>query len=102
MAHDTPEAAALPLTLRGKTVLVTGAARRVGATIARTLHAAGANLVLHYRSSADDATALATELNTLRPASATLAECDLLETAQLPTLIERAVAEFGRLDILVN
>ena len=102
MAHDTPEAAALPLTLRGKTVLVTGAARRVGATIARTLHAAGANLVLHYRSSADVAAALAEALNAVRSASATLVECDLLETGRLPGLIEKAVAEFGGLDILVN
>src|SRR5215469_4445113 len=102
MAHDTPEAAALPLPLRGKSVLVTGAARRVGATIARTLHAAGANLVLHYRSSADDAAALAEALNAVRPASTTLAECDLLETGRLPGLIEKAVAEFGGLDILVN
>jgi pteridine reductase len=88
--------------LRGKTVLITGAARRVGATIARTLHAGGANLVLHYRSSADDAAALARELNAARPASATCAECDLLETERLPTLIEAAVAEFGGLHILVN
>ena len=102
MEQKTPAAAAAPLALRGKTVLVTGAARRVGATIARTLHAAGANLVLHYRSSADDAVALAGELNALRAASATLAECDLLETARLPALIEAAVAEFGGLDVLVN
>ena len=102
MEQETPAAAAAPLALRGKTVLVTGAARRVGATIARTLHAAGANLVLHYRSSADDAVALAAELNALRAASAALAECDLLETARLPALIERTVAEFGGLDILVN
>ena len=95
MAHDTPQAAALPLTLQGKTVLVTGAARRVGATIARTLHAAGANLVLHYRSSADDAAALAGTLNAVRPASATIAECDLLETARLPALIEKALAEIS-------
>jgi pteridine reductase len=104
MAHEIPEAAGagVPSSLLGKTVLVTGAARRVGAVIARTLHAAGANLVLHYRSSADDATALAQQLNTLRPASAALAECDLLETACLPALIETAVKEFGGLDILVN
>jgi len=104
MAHEIPEAAGagVPPSLLGKTVLVTGAARRVGAVIARTLHAAGANLVLHYRSSADDATALAQELNTLRPASAALAECDLLETARLPALIEIAVKDFGGLDILVN
>ena len=91
-----------PGPLQGKTVLVTGAARRVGAVIARTLHAAGANLVLHYRSSADDATALAQELNALRPASSALAECDLLEITQLPTLVETAVTQFGGLDILVN
>ena len=102
MEHNTPEAAAVPLALRGKTALVTGAARRVGATIARTLHAAGANLVLHYRSSADDAAVLAGELNAVRSGSAAIAECDLLETARLPALIERAVAEFGGLDILVN
>ena len=104
MTQEIPEAAGEAVTpsLRGKTVLVTGAARRVGAVIARTLHAAGANVVLHYRSSADDATALAQELNALRPASAAPAECDLLETARLPALIETAAAEFGGLDILVN
>ena len=96
------EGVAEPAGLRGKTVLVTGAARRVGAVIARTMHAAGANLVLHYRSSADDATALAKELNAHRPASAVLAECDLLETAQLPVLVESAMKEFGSLDVLVN
>jgi pteridine reductase len=104
MVHETPAAPAanLPASLEGKTILITGAARRVGATIARTLHAAGANIVLHYRSSADDAVALAQELNAARAASATLAECDLLETARLPALIETAVTEFGGLDILVN
>ena len=105
MTHETPEAggaAGFHSSLQGKTALVTGAARRVGAVIARTLHAAGANLVLHYRSSADDATALAQELNGLRPASAALAECDLLEIASLPALVDTAVKEFGGLDILVN
>jgi len=104
MTHETSEAGAAEFqsSLQGKTALVTGAARRVGAVIARTLHAAGANLVLHYRSSADDATALAQELNGLRAASAALAECDLLETASLPALVDTAVKEFGGLDILVN
>jgi len=103
MAQETVDVTgAGPGPLQGKTVLVTGAARRVGAVIARTLHAAGANLVMHYRSSADDATALAQELNALRPTSAALAECDLLEIAQLPTLVETAVTQFGGLDILVN
>ncbi len=88
--------------LTGKAVLVTGAARRVGATIARALHGAGANVVLHFRSSAEDAASLAQELNAARPGSAVLAECDLLEVAQLPALAEAAAQAFGGLDILVN
>ena len=69
--------------LQGKTALVTGAARRVGATIARVLHGAGANVVLHYRSSVEDAAQLARELNEARPGSAQVAECDLLQVSQL-------------------
>jgi pteridine reductase len=88
--------------LKGKTALVTGAARRVGAAIVRGLHGAGANVVLHYRSSADDAAELARELNGVRPGSTILAEFDLLETAQLPALVKRAADAFGGLDVLVN
>src|SRR5215469_1805807 len=102
MAHDPPAPAVAPAVLSGKTVLVTGAARRVGATIARVLHAAGANLVLHYRSSADDAAALAQQLNAARAGSASLAECDLLEVARLPALVKAAADAFGGLDVLVN
>ena len=81
---------------------MTGGARRVGACIVRGLHAAGANVVLHYRSSADDAAELARELNGVRPGSTILAECDLLETAQLPALVKVAADAFGGLDVLVN
>ena len=74
MALDTPdpapEAPAARGALTGKAALITGAARRVGASIARMLHAAGADVVLHYRSSADDADALMHELNDSRPGSA--------------------------------
>jgi len=70
MAPDTPdpapEAPAARGALTGKAALITGAARRVGASIARMLHAAGADVVLHYRSSADDADALMHELNDSR------------------------------------
>ncbi|HXY76272.1 MAG TPA: pteridine reductase [Steroidobacteraceae bacterium] len=106
MARKTPASIPQPsaagVTLEGKTALVTGAARRVGATIARALHRAGANLVLHYRSSAEDAAALERELNGVRANSAVCAECDLLDIAQLPSLIARATRAFGALDILVN
>ena len=83
-------------------VLVTGAARRVGAEIARTLHGAGASVAIHYRSSAAEAEALATVLNQVRPGSAAAFAADLLDMAALPQLVESVVARFGRLDALVN
>ena len=88
--------------LAGKAALITGAARRVGATIARALHAAGVSVVLHYRSSAEEADALARELNGIRPGSATLAQCDLLDGTAVKELAQAATTAFGGLDILVN
>lgn len=83
-------------------VLITGAARRVGAEIARALHAAGANVVLHCRNSATEAEALAATCNACRPKSALVARCDLRDIAGLAAMVEAAVAHFGRLDALVN
>ena len=83
-------------------VLITGAARRVGAEIARTLHAAGANLVLHYRASAQEAERLAADLNARRENSALAARHDLLDFDGLARMVAEAVAHFGRLDALVN
>ena len=88
--------------LTGKTVLITGGARRVGATIARTLHGAGANLVIHYRNSKGDAAALADELNAARAKSAATIQADLLDIGRLPALVEFVVKSFGALDVLVN
>lgn len=88
--------------LQGSVALVTGGARRVGAAIVRRLHARGASVLIHYRGSGDAARALAGELNSLRHDSAAIAACDLLETRALPGLMEAAVQEFGRLDVLVN
>jgi pteridine reductase len=88
--------------LTGKVALITGGARRVGAEMARLLHAHGMNLVIHYRSSSDDAQALQTELEKHRPKSVALAKGDLLKVAQLPGIVEAAAAAFGRLDVLVN
>ena len=88
--------------LQGKTALVTGGARRVGAAIARRLHAAGANLMLHYRDSAADADALAAELNSLRPKSASTVKAELLAPIAPRALVGAAKDAFGRLDVLVN
>mgnify|MGYP000920919861 FL=1 len=83
-------------------VLVTGAARRVGAEIARQLQAAGARVALHFRSSRGDAEALAADLNGIRPGSAAIFQADLLDSASLPGLVSAVVERFGRLDGLVN
>ena len=88
--------------LAGKSAVITGAARRLGAAIARALHGAGANVLLHYRASADAALELARELEALRPRSAAAVQADLLATAELGELVTRTLDAFGRLDILVN
>lgn len=82
--------------------LVTGAGRRVGAVIARTLHAAGYDLALHYRRSADDARALADELEHRRRGSTLLLQAELAELSALPGMIEQLLAHYGRLDALIN
>lgn len=88
--------------LQGKAALVTGAARRVGAVIARRLHAAGADVVIHYRGSEADAAKLEAELNALRPQSARRVKADLLAPIAPRALVDAALAHFKRLDILVN
>ena len=83
-------------------MLITGGAKRVGAAICRRLHAAGARLMLHYRSSAGEARLLQAELNRARADSVALIQADLLDIAKLPSIVEQTVLRFGRLDALVN
>ena len=90
------------LPLQGKVTLITGAAHRIGATIARHLHQQGMNIALHYRSSKSTAQALTEELNRLRPNSVTAIGGDLLDTAALEKTVEQAYQKLGRLDALVN
>jgi pteridine reductase len=66
------------------------------------LHAAGANLMLHYRASAGEARLLQAELNHQRKDSVALIQADLLDLGKLPSLIDQTVQIFGRLDALVN
>jgi pteridine reductase len=82
--------------------LITGAARRVGAAVARRLHARGAQLMLHYRKSEREAHLLQAELNAVRAESAALLQADLLDAAGLPEIVRNTVSRFGRLDVLVN
>ena len=85
-----------------KIALVTGASRGIGRAIALELHAAGANVLLHYRKAADDARALAGELNAQRPGSAFCQAADLLDLGALSALVDVTLEQFGRLDALVN
>jgi pteridine reductase len=82
--------------------LVTGSARRIGAAIARTLHAAGYDLALHCRQSRAEADALAAELESARPRSTFVQQADLAEFDRLPELVARTIGRYGRLDALVN
>ena len=88
--------------LSGKTVLITGAAHRIGATIARTLHAQGANIALHYRASKEASAALQKELLQQRADSVILIQADLLDISTIPKLIEAATGKWGGLDVLIN
>jgi pteridine reductase len=88
--------------LQGKSALVTGGARRVGAAISRRLHAAGASVLVHYRDSEADASRLVSELNALRPKSAAKVKAELVAPIAPRALLGAALESFGRLDVVVN
>ena len=88
--------------LAGKTVLVTGGARRVGAAIVRRMHRAGANVVIHYRTSSADALRLQRRLEDERKGSSICVRGDLLCLDELDAMLALATRRFGRLDALVN
>jgi pteridine reductase len=83
-------------------ILITGAAKRIGAQIARTLHQAGYDLALHYRHSRNEMDALRSELEPLRPDSTIAIQGDLVDVAALPGIVEKCTSRFGRLDAVVN
>ncbi len=88
--------------LAGQVVLVTGAARRVGAEIATDLHRHGACVAIHYRDSKAQAEALAAGFNATRNGSALAVGAELADVAALEALVDAVVARLGRLDALVN
>lgn len=83
-------------------VLITGAARRVGAVTSRVLHQAGYDLALHCRHSRGELDSLIGELENQRAGSTLALQADLADFARLPDLIEATIRRFGRLDGLVN
>ena len=82
--------------------LITGSSKRIGAVIAKHLHAAGYNLLLHYRDSKTDAELLMQELNKARQSSAVILQANLDKPDEIETLASLSVNAFGRLDLLVN
>ena len=88
--------------LSGKVALITGAAQRIGACFSRTLHQAGASVLIHYRHSAEPAKMLRDELNARRSNSAQIVAADLCLTDTHRRLVGAAIQTWGRLDILVN
>ena len=89
-------------TLDGRTILITGAARRLGAHMVRSLHEAGANIVLHCQRSVVEAQSLAEELQEQRSDSVAVVTADLREEQSEFSIVAAAVQSFGRLDALVN
>ncbi|MGJ8618790.1 MAG: pteridine reductase [Methylophilaceae bacterium] len=88
--------------LQNKVVLITGGAKRVGACISRELHAHGANLMIHYNTSNQEAKALQAELNLKRKDSVAIIQGDLLNMAVVSSLPAETIKRFGQLDILIN
>ncbi len=85
-----------------KNVLITGAAKRIGASCARMLHEKGCNVLLHYRSSKQDVLKLFEQLNHNRPGSVKIIQADLLNMNELSMLAKEAETAWGSLDVLVN
>ncbi|WP_437603355.1 pteridine reductase [Sorangium sp. So ce590] len=86
----------------GKVALITGAARRVGAVIARELHAEGFNLAVHFHSSRSEAEQLVDELNSTRRGSASLICAKLDDLSSISGVVSSTARDWGRLDVLVN
>lgn len=82
--------------------LITGGAKRVGAVISRTLHAAGYDLALHCRHSMTEAQALAAELCEQRADSVLVLQAELADTRRLQQLVDATLTRYGRLDALIN
>lgn len=85
-----------------KNVLITGAARRIGAACARLLHGEGCNVVLHYHRSQPHALQLRDELNAARSNSAAAVNADLLDLRQVAMLAQTSVETWGGIDVLIN
>ena len=90
------------LPLENKVALVTGAAKRLGASSVKALHAAGSNVIVHYHTSQNEANQLVADLNAKRLNSAVAVRTELGSKSQAELCMEQAMSCWNRLDILVN
>lgn len=88
--------------MNNKSALITGAAKRIGAAIAKKLHQAGLDIIIHHNTSSEDAKNLANELNKTRPNSAMILQANLIDDTSYKKLIDDAFNFKNRLDVLVN
>ncbi|MDH5436948.1 MAG: pteridine reductase [Gammaproteobacteria bacterium] len=88
--------------LNDKVVLITGAAHRVGATMARHLHSLGMRIIVHYRHSKKAAHALQEELNAKRENSVVLIQADLHQSNKIKSMLKEAAKTWGQLDVVIN
>ena len=91
-----------PKTSEAKTTLITGGARRIGNAVAQLLHRNGHNVMIHFRHSSTEATALRDTLNNLRPNSCQLVQADLSDSDSYQQVITATLTAFGQLDALIN
>ena len=91
-AANADMATELALEENSPVALITGAAKRIGATMAKTLHSAGYRVIIHYGHSAEDANALVNSLNAKRPNSAICLQADLCKLEDITRLAEQATA----------
>lgn len=82
--------------------LITGGAKRIGHQIASMLHASGYDIMIHYRSSQQAASALVHSLNEARDNSAAMVQGDLLDINSVPTIVDSTIQQFDRLDAVIN
>lgn len=88
--------------MTNKVVLITGAAKRIGAAITRGLHGANMDIIIHYNTSSGEAKNLVDELNSIRRDSACTIKADLLDTDNIKSVIDQAMSFKRRLDVLIN
>ena len=85
-----------------KTILITGAAKRIGKEIALTYCEMGWNIIIHYNSSKDDAQKLADHINSKNPETAKIVQANLDIDSEVTRLVEESKNLFDTIDILVN